>query len=104
MPMSKKIETMTPDQIAAKGRELIRLAKRKEAELRQRQHLQIGNIFSQEIHSGWPTPWDILSAQLESILNIKITAPTWITEQHKSQTLSAPGGFNASSQAHISQQ
>jgi hypothetical protein len=35
--MGKKIETMTPDQIAAKGRELIRLARKKEAELHQHQ-------------------------------------------------------------------
>lgn len=80
--MSKKIETMTPDQIAAKGRELIRLAKRKEAELRQRQLVQIGEVFNREIHSGWSTPWKVLSSELELILGTHVPYPQWAARHH----------------------
>lgn len=75
--MSKKIENMTPNQIAARGRELIRLARQKEAELRQRELLQIGQIFQREILSGWPSPWDELQQELELIIGQKVTEPPW---------------------------
>lgn len=76
--MKKKIETMTPDQIAAQGRELIRLAKRKEAELRQHELLQIGEIFQREISNNWPSTWESLAAELEQILGKKIPKPHWV--------------------------
>ncbi len=79
--MNKKIETMPPDQIAAKGRELIKLAKKKETELRQRQLLQIGEIFRREIHSNWSTPRDVLLAELEPILGTPVVLPNWL-QQH----------------------
>lgn len=75
--MGKKIETMTPDQIAAKGRELIRLAKQKEAELRQHQLLQIGQVFKREMLSGWPSTWDGLQSELEQIVGQKVPEPHW---------------------------
>ena len=75
--MSKKIENMSPDQIAARGRELIRLAKQKETELRQRQLTQIGEIFKREILSGWTSSWEVLEAELESAIGIKISRPRW---------------------------
>jgi hypothetical protein len=75
--MGRKIETMTPDQIAAKGRELIRLARKKEAELRQHQLLQIGEIFKREIHTDWPSTWESLAAELEQILGQKVPEPQW---------------------------
>jgi hypothetical protein len=76
--MKKKIETMTPDQIAARGRELIRLAKRKEAELRQHQLLQIGEVFIREINSDWSSTWESLADELEQIVGQKISKPHWI--------------------------
>jgi hypothetical protein len=76
--MGKKIETMTPDQIAAKGRELIRLARKKEAELRQHQLVQIGEIFHREISNDWSSTWESLAAELEHILGQKVTEPQWI--------------------------
>jgi len=75
--MGKKIETMTPDQIAAKGRELIRLARKKEAELRQQELLQIGQIFQREMFSGWPSTWDGLQSELEQIVGRKVPEPSW---------------------------
>ena len=76
--MYKKIGTMTPDQIAAKGRELIRLARRKEAELRQHQLLQIGQVLIREINSDWPSTWESLAAELEQIIGQKVPEPHWI--------------------------
>ena len=75
--MGKKVENMTPDQIAAKGRELIRLAKQKEAELRQHQLVQIGEIFRREIQTDWPSTWESLSAELERIVGKKVSEPRW---------------------------
>jgi len=69
---------MTPDQIAAKGRELIRLAKRREAELRQHELLQIGQIFQREMFSGWPSTWDGLQSELEQIVGRKVPEPSWV--------------------------
>lgn len=76
--MGKKIETMAPDQIAARGRELIRLAKRREAELRQDELLQIGQIFKREISTDWPSTWETLSSELERIVGKKVSEPHWI--------------------------
>jgi|GEM_PF-5818698 hypothetical protein len=76
--MGKKIETMTPDQIAAKGRELIRLARKKEAELHQHQLVQIGEIFRREIQTDWPSTWESLSEELERIVGKKVSEPHWI--------------------------
>lgn len=76
--MSKKVENMTPDQIAARGRELIRLAKRKEAELRQHKLLQIGQLIQREMLSGWPATWDGLQSELEQIVGQEIAEPHWV--------------------------
>jgi len=76
--MNKKINHLTPDQIAARGRELIRLAKRKEAELRQRELLQIGEIFKREILSDWASAWETLQSELEQIVGQKVSTPNWI--------------------------
>lgn len=76
--MNRKIRTMTPEQIAAQGRELIRLARRKEAELRQHQILQIGQVFQREMLSGWPSTWEKLQSELEQILGQKVPDPRWI--------------------------
>ncbi|MDY0301602.1 MAG: hypothetical protein RBQ99_08470 [Trichlorobacter sp.] len=76
--MGKKIETMSPDQIAARGRELIKLAKRKEAELRQQELLQIGQIFQREMLSAWPSTWDELQSELEQVIDRKVSKPHWI--------------------------
>lgn len=76
--MNRKIRTMTPEQIAAQGRELIRLARRKEAELRQHQILQIGQVFQREILSGWSSTWDGLQSELEQIIGRKVPKPHWI--------------------------
>lgn len=78
--MSKKIENMTPDQIASKGRELIRLAKKKETELRQRELTQIGEIIRREINSGWPSSWGALRSELEQTIGTKIQEPHWVQE------------------------
>lgn len=75
--MGKKVKNMTPDQIAAKGRELIRLAKKKEAELRQRELVQIGEIFKREILSGWSSSWETLRSELEQIVGQKVPEPHW---------------------------
>lgn len=76
--MNRKIRTMTPEQIAAQGRELIRLARRKEAELRQHQILQIGQVFQREMLSGWPSTWEKLQSELEQIFGQKVPDPRWI--------------------------
>jgi len=76
--MSKKIETMTPEQIAAKGRELIRLARKKETELRQHQLVQFGEIFRREILTDWPSTWESLATELEQIFGQKVPEPHWI--------------------------
>ncbi len=76
--MNKKIKNMTPEQIAARGRELIRLAKRREAELRQHELLQIGQVLIREINSDWPSTWESLAAELEQIIGQKVPEPHWI--------------------------
>lgn len=76
--MNKKIKNMTPEQIAARGRELIRLAKRREAELRQHELLQIGQVFQREMLSGWSSTWDGLQSELEQIIGRKVPKPHWI--------------------------
>ena len=76
--MNKKINHLTPDQIAAKGRELIRLAKQKEAELRQRELQQIGKVIKREILSDWTSSWEKLQSELEHIVGQKVSEPHWI--------------------------
>lgn len=75
--MSKKIEQMTPQQIRERGRELLRLAKQKEEEVRNRQLVRIGEIFQREIRGGWITPWPELTTELEAILGCNIEPPQW---------------------------
>ena len=77
--MSRKIENMTPDQIAARGRELIKLARKKESELRQRELLQIGEIVKREISTDWASPWEVLQAELEQVLGQVIPKPYWVS-------------------------
>ncbi|MGE3548988.1 MAG: hypothetical protein AB7I29_03705 [Geobacter sp.] len=75
--MSKKLEQMTPQQIRERGRELLRLAKQKEEEVRKRQLIEIGEIFQREISNSWATPWQKLQFELQSILVCKIEPPRW---------------------------
>jgi len=75
--MRKKLEQMTPQQIRERGRELLRLAKQKEEEVRNRQLIQIGEIFQREISNSWATPWPSLQAELEDLLGCQITPPSW---------------------------
>ncbi len=75
--MSKKLEQMTPQQIRERGRELLRLAKRKEEEVRNRQLVRIGEIFQREIQAGWITPWSELAVELEAIMGCNIEPPHW---------------------------
>ena len=74
---SQSLAQMTPEQIRERGRELLRLAHQKETEIRQRQLLQIGEIFQREIQGGWPATWEQLSVELESIIGCKIDPPQW---------------------------
>jgi hypothetical protein len=73
----KKNEGMTVEEMRRRGRELMRLATQKEAEIRNRQLIQIGEIFKREIEAGWPTSWEDLAEELESIFDAKIGQPAW---------------------------
>ncbi|WP_281184690.1 hypothetical protein [Trichlorobacter lovleyi] len=75
--MSKKIEQMNPQQIRERGRELLRLAQQKETEIRNRQLVQIGQIFQREIQGGWVTPWRDLQKELQDLLGVPVTSPAW---------------------------
>lgn len=74
---SQNLGAMTPQQIRERGRELLRLAQKKETEIRQRQLIKLGEIFQREIQSGWATQWPNLSVELEAILGFKIEPPAW---------------------------
>lgn len=73
--MTKKLDQMTPQQIRARGRELLRFAKQKEEEVRNRQLIKIGEIFQREISNSWATPWPTLQAEVETLLGCQITPP-----------------------------
>jgi len=87
--MSKKLDQMTPQQIRARGRELLRLAKQKEEEVKTRQLVRIGEIFQREISNSWATPWPTLQAEVETLLGCQITPPSWGVQGGRS---SPPGG------------
>lgn len=89
--MSKNLEKMTPQQIRDRGRELLRIAKQKEEEVRNRQLLKIGEIFQREIQSCWVTPWTQLADELEVIMGSKIEPPPW----------GLNAGGQGSAQAHL---
>lgn len=78
--MSKKIEQMSPREIRERGRELLRLAQQKEAEIRNRQLVEIGKIFQREIQGGWGTPWSVLQKELENLLCVPVLFPAWVFE------------------------
>ena len=80
MAKSKKnltLTTMNPEQIRERGKELLRLAQEKEKEIKQRQLIALGEIFKREIQAGWPSAWERLADELESILESKIEPPHW---------------------------
>jgi hypothetical protein len=76
--MSKKIEQMTPQQIRERGRELLRLAQKKEQEVKQRQLIRLGEIFQREIKGNWGTPWPDLQAELQDLLGVPVEQPAWV--------------------------
>jgi hypothetical protein len=78
--MTPKIDKMTPQQIRERGRELLRLAKQKEEEVRNRQLIRIGEIFQREILNSWATPWPSLQTELENLLGRQVAPPVWGTK------------------------
>lgn len=75
--MIQKIEKMTPQQIRERGRELLRLAQQKEAEIKNRKLLKIGEIFKREISNSWATPWPTLAGELQDLLGDPVAPPAW---------------------------
>jgi len=73
---NQKIRDMTPGQIRERGRELLRLAQEKEKEMKNRQLIQIGEIFQREILAGWPTSWPDLVHELGPITG-PFPTPLW---------------------------
>lgn len=75
--MSRSMSTKTPAEIAAEGRRLINLARKKEADLRNRTTLAIGAVFQREFLNGWSTPVSELSVELDEIMGRKVNLPTY---------------------------
>jgi len=99
---AQKIKGKSPSEIAAEGRALLKIARQKETELRQRQLLQLGQILRREIDSCWSTPWAALCAELEGIIGAKVEPPPWIIEQEEPKTFESEMELlNANSQTDI---
>jgi len=75
-----KISEMTPAEIAKKGQELIKLARKKEADLRNKTILALGLILSREIDNSCATSRADLETELEAIVSKKVDLSGWFTE------------------------
>ena len=90
MSKNNGINQMTPNQIRERGKELLRLAIKKEADLKNQELIKIGHVFRREIKAGWTSPWPVLAQELDSILGFTPGAPNWCLE-----ALGVQGGVEA---------
>lgn len=86
---TKQLSKMTPAEILKKGREMIKLARLKENELRQRSTLALGHILSREINNGFCTPWVHFQLDLEQIVGKKIERPRWSEDEIVNTTVNS---------------
>jgi len=75
--MAKKIKKMTPAELVEHGKQLIKLAREKEVELKRKTTLELGKVLARELSNNWATPWVQLSMELERITGEKVVLPEW---------------------------
>ncbi|OGU05372.1 MAG: hypothetical protein A2X82_09070 [Geobacteraceae bacterium GWC2_55_20] len=79
--MKLKISEMSPAEIAEEGKRLIKLAREKEAELKNKTTLALGLILNREIDNSCATSKAELEAEIEQVTGKKADLSGWFAEQ-----------------------
>lgn len=87
--MAVKLNTMSPEEIRAEGQRLMQLAKKKEAELRNKTILELGNFLQQQEAAGFVESFPEFHRKLSQILNRPAAIPTWVHRQQHQQSAPA---------------